>query len=792
LSETFVGTGVRRKEDGRLLYGNARYVGDVQLPGTLTAVVVRSPHPHARIASIDVTAARALPGVAGVFTAGDLGSALRALPSFGQFPAALLAAWKPTLRPAPVQSMATERVRYVGEPVALVVGGDRYIAEDAADLVEIDYDPLAQVTDVDQSLAPDAPRLFDGWDDNVALDLTIGFGDIESAFARAEIVVRDCFECHRYTGVPLEGRALMAAPDPGGRGMTVWSNHQLPHFLRALICDALEQPEFAVRVVQCDIGGGFGQKAGLYPEDVLIPFAAQALGCPVRWLEDRSEHFMASSHSREQRLEAEIAATADGGLLGLRYEALIDAGAYLTFPAVVPVLGFAHTVGPYRIPAIAAVIRSVLTNKTTSAPYRGAGRPETVFMLNRLIDRVAEAVGRDPVDVRRLNLITPGELPYAPGVLYRDAAPLVLDSGDYPAALERCIAAIDYEGFRREQRAARAAGRQTGIGISCNVEATGIGPFEGARVRVDPSGRLAVYSGVVNTGQGHETVLAQVCADVFSVDPEQITVLQGDTTDIGFSRGTYHSRVAVAGANAVHKAARRTLDKAMSLAAHRLEAAPEDMEIREGRISVKGSPAPSLTLGELAALCIPGGDLPDGMEPGLDETDYVNLSAVTWAYAAHAAIVSVDAETGGVEIVRYVVVHDCGQMLNPMIVKGQIQGGVVAGIGGALLEELVYDEDGQLVTTSFMDYLLPTLTDVPEIEIHHMSTPSPLNTLGVKGAGEGGTVGPPAALAAAVEDALTDRGVRINTTSISPRHILSAIRAAESHRDSPDSDHQAG
>ena len=687
------------------------------------------------------------------------------------------------LRSAPVPTMASDKVRYVGEAVALVVADSRYTAEDAVDLVEVEYEPLESLTSIEAALSPGAVRLHEGWDDNVALHLKLGFGDVARAFADAAHVITDRFTCHRYTGVPLEGRGLLAAPDPDRRGMTVWSNHQLPHFQRALICEALGKPEFTVRVLQCDVGGGFGQKAGLYPEDVLIPFAAERLDRPVRWLEDRHEHFMASSHSREQRFDASLAVTADGILLGLRYSAYLDAGAYLTFPVVLPVLGFAHTVGPYRLPAVAAELRSVLTNKTTSAPYRGAGRPETVFMLNRLVDRVAQQLGLDPVEVRRRNLITPDEMPYAPGTLYRDGGPLVLDSGDYPAALDSCVSAIGYHEFRKAQASAREQGRHIGIGVSCNVESTGIGPFEGARVRIDPSGQIAVYTGVVSTGQGHETVLAQVCADVFSVDPGQITVRQGDTADIAFSRGTYHSRVAVAAGNAVHSAANRTRDKTVRFAAHILEASVEDLKVHDGQINVKGSPNASVTLAECAQRCIPGADLPDGMEPGLDESDYVEFGSVTWANAVHAATVSVDPATGQVDIVRYVVVHDCGRMLNPMIVRGQIQGGVAAGIGGTLLEEIVYDDEGQLITASLVDYLLPSLSDIPELEILHTQTPSTTNVLGVKGAGEGGTVGPPAALAAAVEDALSPLGVRIRHSSLAPRHILAAVRAAQSARE---------
>lgn len=777
MAETFTGQGVRRKEDPQLLRGEGRFVSDVHVSGMLTAMVVRSGYAHARIVRVDTRRARDLEGVVAVFTHQDLGAAQLPIPSFGQFPPALLNHWNPMLRQAPAYPLAAEKVRYVGEPIAVVVACDRYVAEDAADLVEIEYDPLPAIVDVERAIEPNTPTVFDDWPENTALHMRVGFGDIDDAFGRATHVFDERLYSHRYTGIPLEGRGMLAIPESSG-GLTIWTSHQLPHFQRALICDALQLPEFAVRAVQADIGGGFGQKAGLYPEDVLIPFAAHRLRRPVKWLEDRWEHFMASSHSREQLYDASIAVDQEGRILGLKYRVLLDAGAYLTFPVVLPYLGLCHLLGPYKIPALDAELRSVLTNKVTSAPYRGAGRPETTFVINRLVDRVGRELGVDQADIRRRNLIQPEEMPYSPGIPYRDGTPMSLDSGDYPAAFEKCLEAIGYEAFRDRQVQARARGEYLGVGVACNVEATGIGPFEGARVVVDPSGQIAVYTGVVSTGQGHQTVFAQVCADMLGVDPTDVTVVTGDTATIGFSRGTYHSRAAVAAGNAVHQAASKVRVKVLELAAHHLEAAPADLEIRSGVVHVTGSPDVQITLARCAQLCIPGGDLPPEMEPGLDETEYVEFPSVTWANAAHAAIVRVDPSTGAVDIERYVIVHDCGRMLNSTIVDGQIHGGVAAGIGGTMLEELVYSEDGQLLTTTFMDYLLPVLDDLPEFEVIHMETPSPLNALGVKGAGEGGTVAPPATLASAVEDALEPFGVRITRTPLSPSKVLSALREA--------------
>jgi carbon-monoxide dehydrogenase large subunit len=772
-----IGAPIRRNEDPRLLRGEGRYISDLSIPGMLTAAVVRSVHAHARIVSVDAGCALALPGVVAVFTWRDLGAAQRPIPTFGQIPEALHKAWRPTVRPAPVYPLAQDKARYVGEPIALVVAADRYVAADAVEMVDVTYEPLPVVVDVEQAALPDSPKLFEGWPDNTALHLEVGYGDVDGAFRRAAHRFAGRYGSHRYTGVPLEGRGMLAVPELAGQGMTVWTSQQLPHFHRATICEALGLPEHAVRAVQPDIGGGFGQKAGLYPEDVLIPFAAWRLGRPVKWMEGRVEHFMASSHSREQLHDVEVAVDEDGVLLGLRDRVLIDAGAYLTFPIVLPYLGLCHMLGPYRVPALYADIRSVLTNKVTSAPYRGAGRPEGVFVINRIMDRIAGDLGLDPAEVRRRNFIRPEEMPYSAGILYRDGTPMVLDSGDYPAMLERCLEAVGYGSFRAEQAAARRRGAYVGIGMACNVEATGIGPFEGARVRIDPNGEVAVYAGVTNQGQGHQTVFAQICAAGLGVSPDKVSVTTGDTGNLRFGRGTYHSRGAVTAGNAVYLAAGKVRTKVIRLAANVLEAAPEDLEVSDGWVRVKGSPDRGLSLGKCAQLAIPGGPLPSDLEPGLDETAYFNVPAATWGSAAHAAIVEVDPETGLVKILRYVVVHDCGRVLNPLILDGQIHGGVAAGIGGALLEHLVYDENGQLLTTTFMDYLLPTVAEIPEMEIVHQETPSPLNPLGVKGAGEGGTLAPPAVLAAAVEDALGPLGVRITRTPVSPAAILAAVRA---------------
>jgi carbon-monoxide dehydrogenase large subunit len=763
--ESYTGSPVQRLSDARLLRGDGLYVGDIRADRMLFAVVVRSSFAHARILEIVVSEALDHPGVHLVLTAADLGSAQRPIPTFGQFPETVLEATGARVEPALMPTLAEGTVRYAGEPLALVVADDRYVAEDAAELVAVDYEPLPVVVDVEEAVAPDAPIVGEGRTDNVPLELTIRIGDADAAFASAPHVVGDRFYSQRYTGVPIESRGILACPTPEG-GLTIWSSHQMPHLSRDLVCEALGLPESAVRLRPPDVGGGFGPKAGLYPEDILIPFAAHLLGRPVRWLEDKQEHLSASSHSREQLFDAELAFDDEGGILALRYASLIDAGAYHTVPITLSYIAACHMLGPYRIPAYRAHVRAVLTNKATSAPYRGAGRPEAAFVLNRLVDRAAQLLGMDPAEIRRRNLITPDELPLETGIPYRDGAPMVLDSGDYPEALERCLEAIGYDAFRRDQADSRARGEFRGIGMSCNVESTGLGPFEGGRVAVDESGKVVVYSGVIDTGQGHATSLAQVCADHLGVDIEDVSVLAGDTATIPRGLGTYHSRAAVTAGNAVSIAAETVRERALDVAAELMEAAREDLVLTRGVVQVRGAPQRSVSLAECAQAV------------ALDETTYFPAPAATWANACHAAIVVVDADTGVVQIEKYVVVHDCGRMINPLIVEGQIRGGVVAGIGGALLEQLVYDDSGQPQTTTLMDYMLPALTDVPPLEIHHMESPSPLNALGVKGAGEGGTIGPPAVVAAAVEDALTALGVRISQTPVSPHIVLAAIDAA--------------
>lgn len=743
----------------------------------LVAAVYRSPVAHAKILSLNLDAARTLPGVEAVFVAADLGGTQMEIPSFGQFPRSLIDQWNPVIRHAPVITLASEKVRYVGEPLALVVATSRAIAEDALDLIEFDFDMLPPLTSVEAALEDGAARLFDEHPDNVALDLHVRVGDADRAFGDAAITVSDTFEIQRYSGMPLEGRSVLAIPE-GGDGLAIWTSQQLPHFARNLVCTALKLDEHRVRVMQPDIGGAFGQKAGLYPEDVLIPFAAYTLKRPVKWLEDKREQLLSSSHSRQQKFDAEMALDREGRILGIRYNALIDAGAYLTFPVVLPYIGLCHMLGPYRVPALGAHVKSVLTNKTTSAPYRGAGRPEAVFVLNRLIDRAAAELGMDVVRIRSLNMIRADELPMETGIQYRDGNPMILDSGDYEGALKAVIDAFDYDAFRTAQADARKAGKYIGFGIACNIESGGIGPYESARLRIEPSGQAVLNIGSTDSGQGHKTTFAQICAGHLGIDAGSITVVSGDTTSLPFSRGTYHSRGAVATGNAVQVVSLKVKQRLLDLASEELEAAAGDLELREGRICVAGTDI-SMSIADCVKLASPEVALRKGKTPGVDEVGYFDVPTTGWGNAVHAASVEVDPETGGIRILRYVVLHDCGRMINPLVVRGQVMGGIAAGIGGAVLEDLRYDEDGNPLSTTLQDYLLPRFEDVPHLEMLHMESPSPLNALGVKGAGEGGTIAPPAVIAAAVEDALAPLGARISRTPVSPAAVLGAIRAAK-------------
>ncbi len=770
MSERLFGARVRRREDARLVTGRGRYVADVALPGMLHVAVHRSPHAHARLVKIDVEAARRRSGVVQILLPADA-------VSLGRLP--LLVPHASLTTPACAEILPHERVAYAGQPVALVVAETAGQASDALEALRVEYEPLAAVATLEDALQPGGPRVHPGG--NVAAHYTQRVGDPVSALARADVVLRQRFHLHRGAGMALETRGLTARWDADLGQMTVWSTTQAPQILRRLLARYLGLAEHAVRVVTQDIGGGFGPKGIVYPEDILVPFLARVLDRPVRFVETRREHLLAVTQERDQWHEVELGLTREGTIVALRDAFVHDCGAFVSWGIIVPLITSVSVPGPYRVPNYEVTFTAVYTNRVPVTPVRGAGRPQAVFVMERMLDLAAERLGLDRVALRMRNLIQPGDFPYDVGLVSRDGGPRRYDSGNYPEGLRRLVEVIGWDGLAAERQRARAAGRWLGVGLALFVEDTGLGPYEGIRVRVDPGGQVFVFSGASSQGQSHETTLAQIVADGLSVPLERVTVVPGDTAGIPYGVGTFASRVAVlAGASAVQAAAdvRR---KTLAVAAHQLEAAPEDLVLENGRVSVRGTPGRQLTLAEVATLASaprPGYALPSGMTPGLEATAYAPVAQSTYSSGAHAAVVEVDPETGAVRVLRYVAVDDCGTVINPMIVEGQVHGGIVHGIGNALLEEVVYDAAGQLMTGTLMEYALPRAGDVPGLEVHHVVTPSPLNPLGVKGAGEGGTLPAPAAIANAVADALRPLGVEVTEMPLTRERLWRRIRAA--------------
>src|SRR5881409_2334565 len=774
----YFGAAVKRREYPRFLRGEARYVDDVKLSGMLHAAFLRSPHSHARILAIHAEAARALPVVAAVFTFVDLERWMKPLPIFGAPPPGLAAAIRFDVRQAPQWALCRDRARYVGEIVAMVVADSPERAEDAVELIEVDWEPLPPVVDMLHAADAGSPLVHLEWGTNVGVGFTHSIGDADRAFARADAVVSETFHVQRYVGMPLECRGVVAAWDRRDGTLTTWNSTQVSHFVQQGLTTALGLPPHKIRVIAPDLGGGFGTKASGYPEDALVPIAAMALGRPVKWIENRREHMSGAAHARHQIHAISLAATRDGAILAVRDRIWLDLGAYNVWGVVLPYNTVAHLIGPHRINNMRVDVRAVVTNKTPNAPYRGAGRPETVFAMDRAVDCLARELRIDPAEIRRRNYIRSDELPYDFGMPYRDGNPLVYDSGDFPAALEAALKAADYDEFRRDQPALRARSIFRGIGISGYVEGTAIGPFEGATVKVDLGGRVLVATGAVNSGQGHETSFAQVCADALGVPLEHVTVVGGDTAGVPFGVGTFASRSGVTAGNSIADACHQVRAKLVKAAAALLEAAPGDIEIEDGQAFVRGVPTSAVPLALVVQASIPTFAKPGVASPDFEATAYHHVPTVTFASAVHVAQVEVDVGTGHVTLLRYVVAHDCGKVINPLIVEGQVHGGVAQGVGGALYEEMVYDEQGQLLTGSLMDYLVPTAMELPPLETVHLEFPSPRNPLGMKGLGEGGAISPPAAIANAIDDALAPLGVRVTQTPALPWRVRALIAAA--------------
>lgn len=767
-----IGAQVQRQEDPRLITGKGHYVDDIVLPGMLQAAFVRSSHAHAVIVSIDTATARGMPGVHGVFTLADLGPAV----ARDRMPQT---APSPAIKRSMTQFvLARDEVCYVGEAVVIVVADTRHQAEDAAARVVIDYNVLPAVVDCRQ--AQDGKALaHQGTADNLAARLAVGFGDVDAAFAAAPHKVSLSLHQHRGVAHSMEGRAVLAAVDALSGKLTLWSATQSPYMVRRFLARVLDLDEQDLRVIAPDVGGGFGPKAVFYPEEAAIAAAALRLNRPVKWAEDRKEHFVATTNQRDQHWQMDVAFDDTGKIHGIRGHVQHDNGAYLPYGLILAATSLAPFPGAYALPALQMTLDVIYTNTTPTTPVRGAGRPNAIFAIERAVDRVADHLGLDPAEVRRRNFVRADQFPYVTGMKARDGSPVAYDSGDYAACLDKALEMADMAGFVARQDAARKDGRYLGIGIASFIEDTGLGPFEGATVRVTPQGRVQVLTGAASQGQGHATTLAQVVADGLGVDLASVSVISADTERFPYGAGTIASRIAVTAGSSAHLAAAKVRDKVLRYASDKLEVAEADLELSGGFVHVAGVPEMKISLGEvaLALAGTVGQRVPSGLEPGLEATAYFESTATPHSSGTTVAEVEVDIETGAVTLLNHVIVHDCGKVIHPGIVDGQITGGVVHGIGNALFEDMIHDAQGQPVSTNFGEYLLPTAPEMPPIRIGHLETLSPLNPLGVKGAGESGTIPAIPAVIRAVEHALAPFGAQISRYPLNPERIVDLIEA---------------
>lgn len=785
------GAKVQRVEDDRLVRGTGRYVDDVALDA-LHVAVLRSPHAHARIVSIDVDAVLDVEGVHLVWTHEDLTGAMAE-------PLPLLIP-HPTLTEGRTQyALAKDEVNYVGEAIAVVVADDRYLAEDAVARIAVEFELLPAVVGIEAARAAEH-LVHEDVPGNIAATTEQSNGDAPAAIAAAPRTLSLDLDIERSACMPMEGRGTAARWDPDQNRLQVWTSTQTSTGVRAAIAAKLGLDLGQVDVITRDVGGGFGVKiVHPWPEELLVPLAARTLGRPVKFTEDRREHFISSAHERAQVHHVDVGYDDEGRILGLDVRFWHDHGAYTPYGLIVPIITSTQLLGPYKPGAYRVRFDSLYTNTVIVTPYRGAGRPQGCFVMERTMDAIAAALGKDRAEVRAANFIQPDEFPYDHGLIFQDGRALEYDSGDYPQMLEKVKALVGWDEFPALREAAAAEGRRLGIGLACYVEGTGVGPYEGAHVHIETSGKVKVATGLTSQGQGHQTAFAQIVADALGVPFEDVEITTGDTRRMGYGVGTFASRAAVMSGSAIHLAALRAREKALRIAADALEAAVEDLEIVDGVVKVKGAPESSIALGTVAVLSNPlryafdeaskaatqfsVGDpgkppVAEGDEPGLEGKDFYSPPRATFASGMHAVIVETDPDTAEIRIVKYAVVHDCGNVVNPMIVEGQIHGGVAQGVGGALYERMAYDESGQLLNASFMDFLMPYVTEVPEhIDIDHLETPSPLNPLGIKGAGEAGVIPGSAALAAAIEDA---EGLSITAMPISPSELFALRAAAQS------------
>ncbi len=750
----YIGKALKRKEDPRLIQGLAHYVDDVRLPEMHYASFVRSPYAHARIRSIDTSKAQQAPGVVLVLTGEDLRGAVGPVPCAAQIP---------DMKPATRLVLAQGKVRFVGEAVAMVVADDRYAARDAVDLIEVDYEPLTPIVDPEKAMASGATPIHEQNKDNVAYRWELEGGDIKKAFKTADKVIRQRILNQRLIPVAMEPRGVLADYKPGEKQLTIWSSTQIPHLLKTQLAVMLGVPETSVRVIAPEVGGGFGSKLNVYPEEALAGYAAMRLGKPVKWIESRRENFLCTIHGRDQIADVEVAVKRDATLLGLRVKIIADLGAYYQLlTPLIPTLTGLMICGCYKIPAVRVELAGVLTNKMSTDAYRGAGRPEATYLIERVMDLVAAELKKDPVEVRRKNFPQPKEFPFA------TPTGLIYDSANYQGTLDLALKKSNYKKLRQEQAKLRKQGRYVGIGLSTYVEICAMGPssampaggWESATVRIEPTGKVTVLTGSSPHGQGQETSFAQIGADVLGIEPDDVQVVHGDTASVPYGIGTFGSRASAVGGTALYKCLEKLRDKLAQIAGHLLGEDPKKLVFRDRKIFSKSAAKKSLNFGEAVGAAYTAKTLPAGMEPGLEATHFFEPSNFTFPFGAHVCVVEIEAETGEVKLEKYFAVDDCGNVLNPLLVDGQVHGGIVQAVGQALLEEAVYDEQGQLITGEFMDYAIPRAGDLPVMETARTVTPSPVNPLGLKGVGEAGTIGATPALANAVVDALSPLGVR--------------------------------
>lgn len=773
------GSGIRRREDPRLLTGTAKYTADFSLPNMAYAAVLRSPHGHAKIRRIDTSKAKQAPGVVDVFTGPDTEAGLQCIPCAWLVP-------NSGLKVSQYRAMAIGTVRYVGDAVAVVVAETEYQAYDALDLIDVDYEPLPAVIDPQKAAADGAPQLHDDIPNNLAFKWTVEGGQVDEAFSSAPVVIKDRIIQQRLIPTAMETRGALAQYTPATGELTIWNTTQNPHIVRFIMSLVTGVSEDRLRVVAPEVGGGFGSKIPQIQGDFITAFCAMKLGRPVRWIETRSENYQSTTHGRDHVQEVELAATNDGKVLGLRCNVWAGMGAYLSTaaPGIPTILHGLMLSGPYTVPAVREIVHGVYTNATPVEAYRGAGRPEATFMLERMLDVLAHKLKIDPVEIRRRNLIAP----------FNDGHDVVTglkyDSGNYQAALDKGLNHIGYDALRAEQKEARSKGRCMGIGVATYVEICGLGPsqvagavgfqgglWESAIVRFHPSGKVHVFIGASPHGQGEETTFAQVVADELGVGVADVRIFHGDTDNTPMGWGTYGSRTTAVGGAALAVATRKIKDKAKLLASHLLEAAVEDMDYADGKFFVKGSPDKHKTIQDIALMAHVAWNLPQGMEAGLEASSFYDPPNFTYPFGAHIAVVDIDPETGHVSLRRYVAVDDCGPQINPVIVEGQVHGGVVQGVGQALWEEAVYDANGQLLTGTLADYAIPRADVLPDIEVLSTVTPSPHHPLGVKGIGEAGTIASTCAVYNAVLDALQPHGVESVQMPLTPERVWRAMHA---------------